>query len=295
MESNTQKPQDIVDATDSLEAVGASRSMKNFLFFVILIGLLLPQVIFWLDQLGLIEEKCCMPCHIRRSCSPVEKPACPESVQEKQAVTPAGPLPLAATVNVAEEVEKVTEEIEQNQPRTETVEEKEILLGEETNDMSAETPREQAATGSETQDEAPFRLSCYFVKTVVAICNFLVILGSILYCLTLLMCLKISLTGRLGGMNHITKAFFISLFLMVIVFPWQQLLPGVLVGALWLPGRTVLWRVGQSTKPDVLESPVLCTILRAVVYRDMVFVLGTDSNRKMGTRNSAASGGRTIK
>jgi len=55
VELNNQKAQDIVDATDSLEAVGASRSMKNFLFFVILIGLLLLQMIFWLDRMGLVE------------------------------------------------------------------------------------------------------------------------------------------------------------------------------------------------------------------------------------------------
>jgi len=59
----------------------------------------------------------------------------------------------------------------------------------------------------------------------------------ILYCLSLLMCLKISLAGRLGGINHIARAFFISLFLLVIITPWQVVLPKVLIGATWLPGE----------------------------------------------------------
>ena len=82
-----------------------------------------------------------------------------------------------------------------------------------------------------------FRISAPFAKGLVAVCNFIIIVSVILYCLSLLMCLKISLAGRLGGINHITRAFFISLFLLVVITPWQVVLPKVLIGSIWLPGE----------------------------------------------------------
>lgn len=238
MEPNAQKPQDIVDTTDSLEAVGACRSMKNFLFIVLLLSLLLPQMVFWLDRLGLIEQT---------ASTSVNGLVCPETIctpaakTEQETIAPLGPLPLAASVNVAEEVEKVTEQAEQDTDRTPA--EDEVVLNNQTDTESAETAEQASA---ESEDQTPLRISCSFAAAVIAICNFLIIAGAILYCLTLLMCLKISLTGRLGGMNHITKAFFISLFLVVIVFPWQRLLPGVLVGAVWLPGELLCGGWGKA-------------------------------------------------
>ena len=82
-----------------------------------------------------------------------------------------------------------------------------------------------------------FHISCWFAKGLVAICNFIILSAVILYCLSLLICLKISLAGRLGGINHIARAFFISLFLLVVVTPWQVVLPKVLIGATWLPSE----------------------------------------------------------
>lgn len=234
MESNPQNPRDIVDTTDSLEAVGACRSMKNFLFFVILIGLLLPQLFFWLNWMGLIEKKACSPCGAGQLC-PVQKQGCPASGAKPQAAaTPLGLLPLTATVDVAKEVKKVTEQVEQSTPPVEPMPNVDVILEKPTDNMPAEMPADEADSQPQ-EDKVPFRIPCRLAKITVSVCNFLVIVGTILYCLTLLMCLKISLTGRLGGISHLTKAFFIALFLMVFVFPWQQILPGILIGAVWLP------------------------------------------------------------
>ncbi len=234
MEPNAQKPQDIVDTTDSLEAVGACRSMKNFLFFVLLLSLLLTQVVFWLDRLGLVEEKVALTCPGGRQSCPASEVLCPAAAEPKRAPAPAGLLPLAATVNVAEEVEKVAEQVEQKAPEQPDPVQEAIVTEDAPQTETAETSAQPAqAEAAGTPFAIPYRLA----GLVMVICNFLIIAGSILYCLTMLMCLKISLAGRLGGMNHMTRAFFISLFFMVIVFPWQQLLPGVLVGTVWLPGE----------------------------------------------------------
>jgi hypothetical protein len=236
VESNAQNSRDIVDTTDSLEAVGACRSMKNFLFIVILICLILTQLIFWLDRLGLIEQKACKSCSSEKQMQPT--PATPDEIQ---APPSAGPLPLAATVNVAEEVEKVTDQTRESKRPDETATDNEIILENQPDKNPAEAPAEKAPTESQAESEpdieAFFRISCNVAQGLVAICNFLILAAAVLYSLTLLMCLKISLTGRLGGINHIARAFFISLFLLVFLIPWQRLLPGVLVGTVWLPGE----------------------------------------------------------
>ena len=117
MEPNVQNPRDIVDTTDSLEAVGACRSMKNFLFVVILVGLLLPQIIFWMNRLGLISQQPCTPCGAGKVSCAVQKPATLTSTEKVQIqpVASVGLIPLAAEVNVAEEVEKVTGQVQQSE------------------------------------------------------------------------------------------------------------------------------------------------------------------------------------
>lgn len=245
MEANSPNSRDIVDTTDSLEAVSVCRSMKNFLFFVILLGLLLPQLIFWMNRLQLIENTACASCSSSQSAPPAEsleaqpQPAPEEEIleQPEPAAPSDGPITLAATVNI-EEVQKVTGPIESADAQVN----EDVLAEAETDNMPAEIPSledPQAApqTESELDVAALFKISCRFACRLVVICNFFVLTGTVLYSLTLLMCLKISLTGRLGGLNHISRAFFISLFLLVLVFPWQRLLPGVLIGSMWTPGE----------------------------------------------------------
>lgn len=67
--------------------------------------------------------------------------------------------------------------------------------------------------------------------------NFLLILAAVLYCLTMLFILKVSLLGRLGGINHICRAFFLALVFAVLIMPWQKLFPGVIFGAMFTPAE----------------------------------------------------------
>jgi len=82
----------------------------------------------------------------------------------------------------------------------------------------------------------------------------------------LLICLKISLTGRLGGMNHITRAFFVSLFLLVVLVPWQRVMPGVLIGSVWLPGELLC---GGWAKAD---GSVFCNVMFYLRFCGLCFV-----------------------
>ena len=55
------RPNDIVDTTDCFEAITAFKGMKNLLFVIILICLLLSQTIFWMNQIGCIDKGQCDP------------------------------------------------------------------------------------------------------------------------------------------------------------------------------------------------------------------------------------------
>jgi hypothetical protein len=72
---------------------------------------------------------------------------------------------------------------------------------------------------------------------IIRICDYLLIVSSIMYSLTLLFGLKISLVARLGGISHATKAFFVSLFMIVLLLPWQVMFRGVIVGAIYTPSE----------------------------------------------------------
>jgi hypothetical protein len=65
--------------------------------------------------------------------------------------------------------------------------------------------------------------------------NFVLVLTAILYCLTMLFILKVSLLGRLGGINHICRAFFLALVFAVFTMPWQKFFEGVVIGAMFTP------------------------------------------------------------
>ena len=71
--------------------------------------------------------------------------------------------------------------------------------------------------------------------------NAVLILAATLYCLTMLFGLKVSLIGRLGGINHIARAFFLSLVMLILLLPWQIVFRCVVVGAIYTPCELVKW------------------------------------------------------
>ncbi len=83
----------------------------------------------------------------------------------------------------------------------------------------------------------PVKLKFEQLANILRVINFALVITAALYCLTLLFCFKVSLLGRLGGINHICRAFFLSLALTVLLFPWQKLFPGIVAGAIYTPQR----------------------------------------------------------
>ena len=242
MEPTANKPQDIVDTTDSLEAVGACRSMKNLLFWVIFIGLLLPQMIFWLDRLDIVDKSACASCKAKAACvkcAGCSKKPCQKAPAKEQAETPAS-VSISAPVSLSAVVDRPTETVAGEI-------DKEIMLEDPADDIPADLPMEtEPEAPAPAEPKEPFKIPCRLLSILVVVCNFLVLMAAMMYCLSLLMCLKISLTGRLGGINHVTRAFFVSLVLVMVLIPWQKLLPGVLLGVVWTPGELLCGRWAKA-------------------------------------------------
>jgi len=164
--------------------------------------------------------------------------------QEQEKVSPAG-------AQTAELVGQVIDKVESGekapaQKAVPLVVEKEATTAPSDTAAAEAAPKSEPAAKDESdtniktllkEELALFHISPRFAKGLIAVCNFAILTGAILYSLTLLVCVKISLAGRLGGMNHIVRAFFVSLFLLVFLIPWQVVLPKVLLGAVWLPGE----------------------------------------------------------
>ena len=100
-----------------------------------------------------------------------------------------------------------------------------------------------------------FALTFKRLAGLIRLFNFVLILTAILYCLTMLFSLKVSLLGRLGGINHIARAFFLSLAFAVFLLPWQRFFPGVIFGAMFTPAEL------QSACAKAADYNILPTIL----------------------------------
>lgn len=85
----------------------------------------------------------------------------------------------------------------------------------------------------------PFTLRQGQVMWVIRALDAVIIMAAVLYCLTILFALKISMLGRLGGINHISRAFFWSLILLVLIMPWQVALGWTLFGVTFEPSELV--------------------------------------------------------
>lgn len=209
MNESNSNSSNLIDTTDSLEAVGVFKGWKNFFFVIIILCLLVLQAAFWVVNTGYIKT---------------DEPA------------PAAD-PTAATTEPAEEAEKIeapnpTEPSEAEPPTQAAAEPNELQKAAQqvTTDSNEPAPRRKPLRFS-------LRMKIEHITSLIRFFNFLLIPTAILYCLTMLFSLKVSLLGRLGGINHISRAFFLSLTFVVLLLPWQRFFSGVVAGAIYTPAE----------------------------------------------------------
>lgn len=195
----------LLDTTDCLEAVGVFRGWKNFLFAIVILCLLLLQASFWLVDTGYIKTTSIETDNAAKSSSPV---AVAEGTEQTNEVTK----------QIAEETDKIQEAAKQ---------------------VAAEPNQPAKAISQKPQKPQQRKTSLGFdikfeqLAWLIRLLNFMLIPSAVLYCLTILFSLKVSLLGRLGGINHISRAFFLSLVMLVLLLPWQRLFTGIVVGAMY--------------------------------------------------------------
>ncbi len=78
------------------------------------------------------------------------------------------------------------------------------------------------------------------VARVIELVNGVLVVAAVLLTASIFFSLMVSLVGRLGGLNHISRAFVLSLIAVALLIPWQVLGLNVL-GVTWTPDELARW------------------------------------------------------
>ncbi|MHB0947203.1 MAG: hypothetical protein ACYC3B_08525 [Sedimentisphaerales bacterium] len=208
MAEEIKKQEQLLETTDCLEAIGTLKSGKNLFFFIIFLCLLILQAIFWL-----------MPTKY------VVRPG--EESQKDIAPIAAMIMKLSAVVNANEPEIKI-------ETKSDKIEKAAEAILADANSAAAATADPNAVKEiGLPQIKIPFAHLAWTIR----FCNYILAVSSVIYSLTLLFGMKVSLVGRLGGISHITKAVFISFVMVVLILPWQLLFKGVIAGVIYTPAE----------------------------------------------------------
>ncbi len=241
MDAEHQNDKKLIETTDCLEAVGVFRMWKNGLFIVMLLGLLMLQFGFWLVTADVVKPDDYQP-------PQAEPESYAKVVVEEKAPEPA----VQPDTNDANALAGAVTSAQPNKPG-ETNEPVVVKIVEE----------------KKTPDGGFFIKESHFTAGVRFV-NFILIPVAILYCLALLFTLKVSMLGRLGGINHIARAFFVSLAMVVFFLPWQKYFPNIVSGMMYSPDELLQ---GHKALADGGLLGHLYYYIRFTVYWLFIFVL----------------------
>jgi hypothetical protein len=103
----------------------------------------------------------------------------------------------------------------------------------------------EASTAKESRLSSLFgflpRVKFPQLSRVIQVSNGVLVITATLYWLAILFSLMVSLIGRLGGIRHISRAFFLSLIMVVLLVPWQKIMGSNVMGAVYSPEELVNW------------------------------------------------------
>jgi len=217
MNENQPKQENLLDTTDCLEAIGVFRGWKNCLLIIVICCLLLLQVSFWVVDLGIVKAynendvttKALVPATAGKTTKPSDNTTTPK-------------VALPEDVNkIQKAASQVVPEPTARQP-----------VAAEPNVAPSKKPQETGLFSA---------IKFKHLAWVIRLLDFVLILSAILYCLTMLFSLMVSLLGRLGGINHISRAFFLSLLFLILLLPWQKLFGSAVKGAIYTPNELASW------------------------------------------------------
>ena len=102
------------------------------------------------------------------------------------------------------------------------------------------------------------------LASAVRIANMLLVFASVLYALTMFCTMTVSL----GGQNHICRAFYLSLVLLLLVLPWQIVFNSMGSGVIYTPSELARWCTADTS--DGLGALLL---MRFVGYPALAVIL----------------------
>ena len=218
MNGDQAKEKSLVETTDCLEAVGVFRGWKNFLFIIVVLGLILLQASFWFVNTGYVKAE--------GKAKQVERETEAVGLPPTDRPLPEGWPPPAKDLVIP---------LGENQPN-QPVEKSASVEGAK-GEIVGEPNELGKAAAQQQRTDSLFGIEFKHLAWAVRFINFVVVLAAMLYCLTILFILKVSLHGRLGGIDHICRAFFLSLVMVVLLLPWQLVFGGVVAGAMYTAGE----------------------------------------------------------
>jgi hypothetical protein len=277
MNENQASQNSLLDTTDCLEAVGVFKGWKNFLFVILLLCLLLLQASFLLVDTGCIkidnqagisepaatsgladlDEENAEPAGV--DVQAIIEPMQESVVKAKEPVEVVVPE-QAAKPEKSVEPEKAAEPEEVNEPE-EAVEPNEVVEPNEA--VEPNQPADEVSKAAEHKLQRAIAwppmeflsgITFEYLSWVIRIVNAVLILTATLYCLSMLFSLKVSMLGRLGGINHISRAFFLSLLMLILLLPWQRIFGGMVPGAIFTPEELVQWSSAKSG--DIFDTVI---------------------------------------
>ncbi len=89
--------------------------------------------------------------------------------------------------------------------------------------------------GPELPRLLPFDLTFKHITWAIHPVNAILMFACVLYALTAYIALSVSIRARLGGLAHISRAFYFSMVVLVLVLPWQVVLAPIGVGTIYTP------------------------------------------------------------
>ena len=99
------------------------------------------------------------------------------------------------------------------------------------------------------------KLDIGHLARTVELVNGVLLVTAVLYTMAVFFCLMVSMVGRLGGIRHVSRAFFLSVVVLVLLIPWQSLLASRLPGVVYTIPELHRW---MAVKDE--------SLLNAIVY-----------------------------
>ena len=213
---------------DALDAYNVFCTARTVCFWLMLLGLLIIGACFWVVDVGTTDS----------------------AIEALQPDVPAG-IPRCTTepkaIFLAAEATEDADHPEAAPPTLRDLREPVPLPPDDYADQLPE---------AETSNRA--KVIHQMVKIALSCWYFLLPFLAVLYCLSLLIGLKLSLVGRLGGLADSAKAFFLSLIVMVLIVPWQQVCGDNLqiFGTLFTPDQLTsqYWNLQQQLQESTLAQ-----------------------------------------